>query len=183
MNVPIIQFKKILHTTDLSPAGRLAFAHATSIARQHNAALTVYHVVNIEDEPERQLSGYIDEKLWAQIRDRDLSEAHRILKTTQSNHATLIETVGAYCDNITANDDDPFVSYDIVVDTGNPVLKIIEKAENEQYDLIVMSLIAHSRLTEMVIGSTVKRVLRRTRVPVLVVPVAREKKTMTKGSV
>ena len=43
--IPKIEYKKILYTTDLSESGRYAFPHAASMARCSGAELVVLHVV------------------------------------------------------------------------------------------------------------------------------------------
>ena len=65
-----------------------------------------------------------------------------------------------------------YVTYDVDVRLGHPVEEIQRKAQEEGYDLIVMGSHGHGTLLEAVpfmIGDTVTRVLRRSRVPVMVV--------------
>lgn len=57
---------------------------------------------------------------------------------------------------------------------GNPSRIIIDLAANGEYQLVVMASHGHSGLTDALIGSCVDRVVRRSPVPVLVVPIPRE---------
>ena len=52
---------------------------------------------------------------------------------------------------------------------GNPVEKIISHSEQEKFDLIVMGTHGHGKLEDAMIGSTARRVVRRSEIPVLVV--------------
>jgi nucleotide-binding universal stress UspA family protein len=58
---------------------------------------------------------------------------------------------------------------DIIVERGNPVEKIISHSEQEKFDLIVMGTHGHGKLEDAMIGSTARRVVRRSEIPVLVV--------------
>ncbi len=57
---------------------------------------------------------------------------------------------------------------------GNPARIIIDLAANGEYQLIVMASHGGSGLADALIGSCVDRVVRRSPVPVLVVPILRE---------
>jgi nucleotide-binding universal stress UspA family protein len=57
---------------------------------------------------------------------------------------------------------------------GNPSRIIIDLAANGEYQLVVMASHGHSGLADALIGSCVDRVVRRSPVPVLVVPIPRE---------
>jgi nucleotide-binding universal stress UspA family protein len=54
---------------------------------------------------------------------------------------------------------------------GDPVNLIIEESEAGNYDLIVMGFHGHGPLRAAMMGDTVLRVVKRSRVPVLVVRV------------
>jgi nucleotide-binding universal stress UspA family protein len=62
-----------------------------------------------------------------------------------------------------------------LVDAGQPYGAILDCAENERIDLIVMSSHGRSGLSRMLIGSVTDKVLRGASCPVLVVPVEKEK--------
>lgn len=61
-----------------------------------------------------------------------------------------------------------------VVDAGQPYGAIIDCAENESVDLIVMSSHGRSGLSRMLIGSVTDKTLRGASCPVLVVPLAKD---------
>lgn len=64
------------------------------------------------------------------------------------------------------------VRVDMRVTTGKPDRALLEIASEVDADLIVMGVPPRSRLDEVVFGSTVRGVLRRTKRPVLLLPVA-----------
>jgi nucleotide-binding universal stress UspA family protein len=61
-----------------------------------------------------------------------------------------------------------------VVDAGQPFGAIVDCAEKEGVDLIVMSSHGRSGLSRMLIGSVTDKVLRGSPCPVLVVPLKKE---------
>ena len=168
-NLPKVEYKKILYTTDLSEAGRLVFPHAASLANRYTAELTVFHVVETE-EFEKYLVGYISEDLWNQIKTRNLQEAKDIIVGRKWGDTAIKNAVDQFCqDVLIEGEEKPYVAYDVVVEMGDPVEKIIQKAHDGNYDLIVMGNHGRRALKEALLGSTAWRVLHRSTIPVMVV--------------
>jgi len=170
--VPKIEYKKILYTTDLSDSGRHAFHHAASLTNRYGAELTVIHVVEGGPELDRRLFGYVDEKLWEDIKTRNLEEARDMLIRRRRDNVAIKECVGQFCEEIQGTmPEQPDVSYSVVVKMGDPVTLIIEESQAGNYDLIVMGFHGHGPLRAAMMGDTVLRVVKRSKVPVLVVRV------------
>jgi nucleotide-binding universal stress UspA family protein len=100
--VPRIAYKKILYTTDLSESGRYAFHHAATLANQCNAELIAFHVVEGGPDLDRRLFGYVDEKLWEEIKKRNLEEARDMLVRRKRDNVAIEECVGQFCDEVQA---------------------------------------------------------------------------------
>jgi nucleotide-binding universal stress UspA family protein len=62
-----------------------------------------------------------------------------------------------------------FTTDEIVVERGNPVEEIRKNAEERNCDLIVMGTYSQGTLAGVMLGSTARRVIRRSKIPVLVV--------------
>jgi nucleotide-binding universal stress UspA family protein len=172
--LPRIEFRKILYATDLSESGRQAFPHAAAIAHHCEADLTVYHVVETHDF-EKYLVGYINEPLWDEIKHRSLEEAREILIRRKRDDALIKNDVDRQCQDALTEGNHPYVSYDVIVDIGDPVDKIVRKAETEDYDLVVISKHGHGALKGALMGDTASRVVRKCSKPVLVVEVPPER--------
>jgi nucleotide-binding universal stress UspA family protein len=170
--VPKIEYNKILYTTDLSESGRYAFHHAASLTNRYGADLTVLHVVAGGPELDRRLFGYVDEKLWEEIKTQNLQEAQNILTNRRRDNTVIKECVGEFCEEVQGNmPNQPDVSYSIVVKMGDPVNLIMEEAKAGKYDLIVMGSHGHGPVRAAMMGDTVLRVVKRSKIPVLVVRV------------
>jgi len=61
-----------------------------------------------------------------------------------------------------------------IVVRGNPVEEILKYSEEKNCDLIVMGIHGHGTLVDAMMGSTARRVLRRSKKPVLVVRLPEE---------
>ena len=173
--VPKIEYNKILYTTDLSESGRYAFHHAASLTNCYGADLTVIHVVEGGPELDKRLLGYVDEKLWEEIKTRNLKEAKNILTSRKRDNAAIKECVGQFCEDIQADmPDQADVTYKVEIKMGDPVEQIVEMAEHGNYDLIVMGRHGEGALKTAVLGDVVRKVVRSTGIPVLIVKVPEE---------
>jgi len=167
---PRIAFRKILYLTDLSESGRRAFPYAASVAHAYGAALTVFHVVESHDF-EKYLVGYISEPLWEEIKRGSLKEARELLIKRKRDDTRIRDSIEAECQDAMPGEQGCYVSYDVDVAFGDPVDRVLEKAEREGYDLIVVSRHGHGALKGALIGDTAQRIVRRCQKPVLVVEV------------
>ncbi|MEW8523252.1 MAG: universal stress protein [Candidatus Thiodiazotropha endolucinida] len=169
--LPRIGYKKILYVTDLSEEGRLAFPHAASLAHTYDAALTVFHVVESR-EFEKFLEGYFNEELWNEIRNRNVVEAREILVNRKRSDTSIKEGIEQFCEEcMDSSDDSPYVTYDVAVDIGEPGDRIVEKAHSGGYDLVVIGKRGQGILRGGLMGDTARRVIRHSKVPVMVIPI------------
>ena len=167
--LPRVDYKKILYTTDLSEAGRFAFPYAASLASRYEAQLTVFHVVESR-EFEKYLVGYISEDLWSEIKTRDLDEAKRILINRKRDDAEIKDSVDQFCQEcLSQQDGKAYVTYEVKVEVGDPVDRILDTVKKGGYDLVVMGKHGHGGLKKAVTGDTARRIIRRCKVPVMVV--------------
>lgn len=170
MDVPKIEFKKILYPTDLSEGSRYCFNYAASLASSYNADLTVLHIVDDSIDVPKDLSGYITEELWEDIKNRDLEEARKLMIERKRDNVAIRECVDQYCEEIQSATGKPYVTYTIEVKAGNPIEIIVEQAEAGDFDLLVIGRHGHGTLKDSMLGSTARRVLRRINIPALLVP-------------
>ncbi len=159
MKPPKVEFKRILYTTEFSENAQTIHAYATKIANQFDAKLTLLHVipeelfdllvfdVGIERSPGVQ-------KRLSLMKDHFTNSKKTILKKIKAEYGEKIVN-----------------ETDIVVEKGNPVKTILRVAEEKNCDLIVMGIKGRgtSKLENATMGDTVRRVLHRSKLPVLVV--------------
>lgn len=170
--IPRIAFRKILYVTDLSDAGRYAFPFAASIANCHGASLTVFHVSE-EPEFEKYLVGYIGDDLWDELKQRNLKDAKQLLTERKRDDAAIRDHLTEYCEEaLDGHETRPYVTYDIVVKMGEPVQLIVQMAHEGDYDLVVVGKHGKGGIHGASMGHIAERVVRRCKVPVMVIPLA-----------
>jgi universal stress protein A len=123
--------KKILFATDFSLASQQSLFFATSLARDNDATLLITHVVETEGA---RGTDSLDE-------DAGPSEA-------QLNELLAVVPTGAP------------ISCEYKVLRGNPAAKIVELAEKEDVEAIVMGTHGHSRMSHLLAGSVAQAVMR-----------------------
>lgn len=131
--------KKILYPTDFSTTGDVALAYATSLARDSGATLLILHV---EEPPLAYGAG----EMYAGPAMPDRDELERML-------ATVVPP-------------DPAVSHEHRMVTGDAARRIVEVAEHEGVDLIVMGTHGRTGLSRLLMGSVAESVVRQATCPV-----------------
>lgn len=137
-----MQAQKILYPTDFSEAGREALALATTLAKETGATLIVAHV----EEPPMAYGG-----------------GELYYGVDQVDHAQLKQSLAAVAPA------DPAVRCVHKLLMGDPAESIIQLAETEQADFIVMGTHGRRGLTRLLMGSVAEAVVRGAKCPVITV--------------
>lgn len=172
------QISKILFPTDLSKQSRQAFDYAISLATQYGASISILYVME-----ESGWSGgdyaktILGEERWQQLRDDHEAEARQILIGKKKEGALIREALDEFCRQAEEDYGDcDFVMDEIIVTRGVVVDEILETAVGKNCDVIVMGHHKRGKIGEAVLGSTTRRVLRRSDIPVLMVRLKESKK-------
>ena len=171
MMLPKVDIKRILYATDLSQNARYAFAYAVSLANLYGASITLLHV--LEEMPkslDSSVLGYISAERWEEIKNQHVQEAKETLTRKKRDHVPIREVLGQFCEDVkSSHSGQDFVADEILVTRGNPVVEILAQVEERKCDLIVMGTQGHGILEDALLGSIARRVIRRSKKPVLVV--------------
>jgi len=160
------EIKKILYVTDLSENSRHAFAYAASIANQYGAGVTILHVMEeLSPNATAQISAYVGDEEWAQIKKRNEQEVIDTIKSRLENFCAEASSELPEC---------PFITDKTLVKVGYPSNVILEHAHNGGFDMVVIGTHGHSAIVDAMIGGTARRVLRRCKIPVLAVRLPKE---------
>jgi nucleotide-binding universal stress UspA family protein len=158
----IPEIKRILYATDLSDNSAYAFRYAINSALKHDAGIIILHVFELLTTTNRfALDLYLDEDLRKRIFNERVSNTldrirNRLKIFTEkefSSDTKLLDRIES-----------------IEVCEGFPAEEILKKAEAFQCDAIVMGTHGKGLIRHAFLGSTAKRVLRRTRKPVFIIP-------------
>ncbi len=141
----MIKTSKILAPTDLSDLSRTALRYALELAMERRAAVVVYHVISEDSD-------------WLGSDDK-LNPANALLPQQRERlHAFMTEHFADLMDQVEVTE---------IVEAGVPHDKIVEKAQRENADLIVMSTHGRTGFQQVLLGSVTAKVVARAGCPVL----------------
>ncbi|MGB3209253.1 MAG: universal stress protein [Desulforhopalus sp.] len=153
--------KKILYATDLSESAAHAFRYAMFLAEKFDAQVTVLHVMGeLSQEEKVVFAAYFDKDVQMDIAANKESDAISRMK----------ERLTAFCEKEFSGQLEAYSNMiTFKVCKGYPEEQILKKSDEYQVDIIVMG--AHEKgFTHTFLGSVAKRVLRRSRKPVFIIP-------------
>ncbi len=158
----IPQIKKILYATDLSKNSSYAFLFATDMARRSDARIVILHVLE-RIPPYAEVYTGMTYEMEQKKREETVEE----LKKRLWGFCKRAETqIGPPCVELVSK---------MLVPLGYPPEKILNVADEEGCDVIVLGTHGKGFLAHTFLGSVSRAVLHRTRKPVLVIPLPSEK--------
>jgi nucleotide-binding universal stress UspA family protein len=144
-----LSFGHIVSAVDFTVASAVAVRTVLDLIRRTGARVTLVHA--LKNVPHQMVFAG--------------GEALRVTKSLRGQAAQVAERLRR---KIPAN---ASIRVDARVTTGDPHRGILDIASEVKADLIVMGVPPRSRVDEVLFGSTLRSVLRRAKVPVLVLPV------------
>ena len=142
-----MEIRLILAPTDFSEYSKQAMESALALAQTFGAKLLLLHVVELPAYP---IEGFVPSIGATLIEDLERQASVDLAQVLQEPPGGTVE-----------------VLRQVVV--GNPYSKIIEMAEAEKVDLIVMATHGRTGLSHLVMGSVAERVVRTAPCPVLTI--------------
>ena len=143
-----MQFRHILAPTDFSEYSKKAVGSALELARKFGAKLTILHVVELPPYP---VEGYVPPAVNATFLDdlerQATQDLAQLVHEAESSNVEVVRLVAV----------------------GSPYRRIIDTAEAEQVDLIVMATAGRTGFSHLVMGSIAERVVRTATCPVLTI--------------
>ena len=170
--IPNIQ--KILYATDLSPNSVYALRYAMFSAIKHDADLIILHVFEkVDPASNAWLDPYLYEERHQRIYNEHITETKALitkrLKAIRENELKELKNDPEFED----------MTISIEICEGFPAEEILSKAEALNCDAIIMGTHSKGIIANTFLGSTAKRVLRRTRKPVFIIPLPKEEVDIT----
>jgi nucleotide-binding universal stress UspA family protein len=164
-------YKTILFTSNLSTASRVAFKQAAKLATQFDAKLVLLHIM---EGPSSSYEGYVSSVFghdnWQKVLKNNREEAKHALVGKVTPKQIVRTALSEFCKEDKRVDEDYVIpNYEIVVKDGDVVDTILKQATEFKCDLIVMGA-SEGLLSGISVGNNIKSVLKKSKVPVLVVP-------------
>ena len=159
------EFSKILYATDLSQSAAHAFRYAMTLAKRFDAHVTILHVVEeMSEDAKLAFEAYFEPEIRKGISPRREAGALERMR----------ERVAKFCEEQMTGEFEACTSMvSIKVCKGYPEEQILKKSDEYESDIIVMG--THEKgFTHTFLGSVAKRVLRRSRKPVFIIPLPKK---------
>lgn len=160
-----IKIKKILYATDLSKNSSFAFLYATDLARRHDAQIVMLHAIEPIPAYAAAYTGITDE-----LKRKQQEETIDEIRTRLGDFCRKAESeIGPPCVDLVSK---------ILVPRGHPPEEILNAADKEGCDVIVVGTHGKGFLAHTFLGSVSSAVLNRTQKPVFIIPLPPEKTTL-----
>ena len=156
------EIQKILYTTDLSDNSAYAFRYAINSAKRHDAKIIILHVLEeLPSHVQTTLQYYLDEEQQKKISEEKIAYVKDQIR----------KRLKIFCEKELKNDPESADRVEsIELCEGFPAEMILRKADELNCDAIIMGTHSKGIIANTFLGSTAKRVLRRTRKPVFIIP-------------
>ena len=153
--------KTILYAADLGPYGPEIFKHAAGLAQQFGAKIHIVHVVEpLTEYAQSLIDTYVPDHVLESLRkeghEQAMQEMHRRLETFCK------EKLHAGAETLIA---------DMRIVEGFAAQSILQEAKRVSANLIVMGAHGRSALGELLMGSVAHKVILKSTLPVLLVPI------------
>jgi len=153
-------YNKILLPIDGSEHSKLAAKHAIDITDTNNGEITVLFVIepNYPSLPVLPIATLPtpDDNYYDELR----AEGNKIIEEFEVEIEK--NQLGGKCQNI---------NFHTVIREGKPHIEILETMKEKDFDLLVMGASSrHSTIDRITLGSVTEMVIRKSKIPVMVIP-------------
>ena len=176
----IQQPKRILFASDLSTNMKEVFQHAVSLSTLSDAGIIVLHVMEeAAKNSERRAQRAFGETLYNSIRSEQKDGARNLLTGKNVDALGIKQAIAGFLDDKQEDDNTggrPGIEISspiekiLVTESRSVADEITRTAVEEGCDIIVMGVGKHSFIENAIGDNVARKVLKRTSVPVLVVP-------------
>ena len=166
--------KNILFASDLSVNMKQVFEHAATLALCQNANIIVLHVMEETPHSEKRIQMAFGEQLYKNLKSEHMSQARNILIGKNVDALKIRQAIAGFFEETKENEDasenNTLISKILVAEGRSIAEEITFTAKEEGCNLIVIGCSQQGMLAEAMGNNVVRKVLKRSQVPVFVVP-------------
>lgn len=152
----------IIYACDLESQTQSAIELVLNLANTHQAKVILLHVIEpLNTQAANMINSYITEEVMATMNEDGKKEMKARME------ALISELITKHADELS----NLITTPETLIVNGIPTDSIQRIAKEKDANLIVMNSRTHSRLGQMVLGSTANKVIHSSDIPVLVVPI------------
>jgi nucleotide-binding universal stress UspA family protein len=158
--------KNILYATDLSKNASFAFRYAMTLANASDAKIMILYILPMVDSAmEVPIITQMGEEMYYKLREEKSREIiENIKKKLQDFSQKELQDAQCKAERVSS----------ILVHEGDEVDEILKAADTLKSDIIVIGAHGKGILSHTFLGAVPDKLLRRSRVPVLVVPIPKD---------
>ena len=158
---------KILYATDLTKNSTYVFYYAVDMARKYNARIVILHCIPVVPPQVYYEAGMGIDKTLAKMKDQERADNAADIKKRLEEFCGKVESqIGSPCLDLISG---------IIVKEGYAVEEILNTADEEGCDMIVLGTHGKGMLRQAFLGSVARSVMERTKKPTFLVPLPSEK--------
>lgn len=170
----IPSIKKILYATDLTKNSSYAFYFAVDLARKHDAMIVILHCIAPIQAQMHYKASYSSDKALERAKAQEKEEDTAGIEKDLREFCQQAECqIGLPCVDLVSN---------TIIKAGNAVEEILNTADEEECDVIVLGTHGKGWLRQTFLGSVARSVLERSRKPVFIIPLPSEKSGVETGT-
>ncbi|WP_022664782.1 universal stress protein [Desulfospira joergensenii] len=167
--------KKILFASDLSKGMKQVFDYAASMAVYAEAEIIVLHVMEeASSSSEKRVRMAFGEELYKNIKNEHKTGARNLLIGKNVDALKIRQAISGFLEDETPLETESPIGKILVSESRSIADEVVSTAVDEDCDLIVMGCKQKGLLAEAMGSKLVRKVLKRTSVPVFIVPLAGE---------
>lgn len=169
---PGIKLKKIMVGCDFSKDSKLAFDYGLSLAQEFQAELYLTHVVKPSENLKLKASDYIDVTPtdYVKWQSSDYLEMQKqFLDEKHSKSNQLRENLEKQLYFMVPEESRNWCTPKTTLLDGEPYKELINYAQQEKIDMIILGIRGHTLWEKLMVGSTTDRIIRQSPCPVLAV--------------
>jgi nucleotide-binding universal stress UspA family protein len=170
--------KRVLFATDLSDTARHAFSFAVALADRFESELVVVHVLKVDPAFNTEVVKMgLGEDLFKEMEQKRSQSARNVLIGKRTEAHTIGEQIHQMCCEAEQHlkRSKPLIVKDMVIQAASISDEILKVAEAESCDMIVIGHRKRHLLADGLGEGTLKKVLRQTNMPVVIVPAPKNK--------
>lgn len=170
--------KNILFASDLSVNMKQVFEHAAKMAICQDANIIVLHVMEESPGSKKRIRMAFGEELYNTLKSEQKDGARNILSGKNIDALKIRQAISGFFEGPEQNkksaENNSLISKIMVSDARSIASEITSTAEEEGCDLIVMGCKQQGLLSEAMGTHVIRKVLKRSLVPVFIVPCLKE---------
>lgn len=167
-----IDLKKILVGCDFSKDSQMAFDYGLSLAQEFESELHLAHVIKPSESIDEELSDMMMFQSGDLMRWHKSNYLERLEKNgidLQEQKGILFSRLERQLKNLVPEESEHWCTPVTVLLEGEPYRTLVQYANHNEIDLIVLGIRGHGLIEQFLVGATTDRVIRRAKCSVLAV--------------